>query len=313
MKPPILDRLNSCQRILLAGAGGGFDVFSGLPLFNYLRAQGKEVHLASLSFSDLLNSAGEKMKANYLKVGPDTKGNDEYFPERYLSEWYAQRDIDVPVYCFYGSGARTVLNVYQELRRELDFDTVILVDGGTDSLMRGDEPGLGSPAEDVASIAAVHMLDVPNKLLMNLGFGVDTFHGVCHGHVLEAVADLTKSGDFLGAFSLLPGMPEFEEFVEATDYVCAKMPGKESIVATSIVAAGQGEFGDFHPTPRTNGEELFINPLMSMYWCFELEAIANRCLYLDYILDTHSRWDVHRALSNYLYTVTPREWMNIPL
>jgi hypothetical protein len=29
---PILGRLNGCQRILIAGAGGGFDVFAGVPL-----------------------------------------------------------------------------------------------------------------------------------------------------------------------------------------------------------------------------------------------------------------------------------------
>ncbi len=48
--------------------------------------------------------------------------------------------------------------------------------------MRGDEPGLGTPEEDIASIAAVHQLALDAKLLVCLGFGVDTFHGVCHAH-----------------------------------------------------------------------------------------------------------------------------------
>lgn len=314
MVSPVFEILDSCERIFLVGAGGGFDIFSGIPLFEFLRRQGKTVFLGNLSFSDLLDASGQKMKSNFLEVTPETVGNDEYFPERYLSEWYAGRGIAVPVYCFYGSGARTVLTVYEELRRRLEFDAVVLVDGGTDSLMRGDEPGLGSPAEDMASIAAVHLLEgVKTKLLINLGFGVDTYHGVCHAHVLEAAADLTKTGDFLGAFSLLPGMPEFDLFCDALEYVHDKMPGKESIVASSIVAAGKGEFGDFHPTARTEGHQLFINPLMSMYWCFQLKGVVERCLYLDYIVDTHSRMDVHRALSNYLYTVKSREWMNIPL
>ena len=314
MISPVFSLLDSCERILLAGAGGGFDIFSGIPMFEYLRGRGKTVFLANLSFSELLDAEGQKMKSNYLKVTPETVGPDEYFPERYLSAWYQERGVEAPVYCFYGSGARTLLTVYEGLKRELDFDAVVLVDGGTDSLMRGDEPGLGSPAEDMASLAAVHLLEgVKTKLMINLGFGVDTFHGVCHAHVLEAIADLTKTGDFLGAFSLLPGMSEFETFCQAVNHVSSKMPGKESIVATSIMAAGQGEFGDHHPTPRTEGHQLFINPLMSMYWCFNLKGVIDRCLYLDYILDTHSRMDVHRALSNYLYTVNSREWMDIPL
>ncbi len=35
----------------------------------------------------------------------------------------------------------------------------MLVDGGTDILMRGDENGLGTPVEDLTSVAAVTALD----------------------------------------------------------------------------------------------------------------------------------------------------------
>ena len=178
--------------------------------------------------------------------------------------------------------------------------------------MRGDEPGLGSPAEDVVSITAGHLLEGVDSYLLSLGFGVDYFHEVCHHYVLEAVADLTKSGDFLGAFSLIRGMPEFDVMAELVEHANQDMPGRESIVATSIVAAGQGFFENFHPTARTEGAELYINPLMAMYFCFRLKGVAERCLYLDYIKDTHSRMDVHRAISNYLYTVKPRKWRDFP-
>jgi hypothetical protein len=50
---PLLDRLAQSQRILLMGAGGGFDVLTGVPLFDFLTAQGKQVFLGSLSFSEL--------------------------------------------------------------------------------------------------------------------------------------------------------------------------------------------------------------------------------------------------------------------
>ncbi|MBI3927082.1 MAG: DUF1152 domain-containing protein [Armatimonadetes bacterium] len=309
---PLLERLANCRRILLVGAGGGFDVMTGVPLFHYLQTQGKEVFLGSLSFSDLTSAWHPRQAHSFVEVRPDTPARSGYFPERYLSEWYASHGQQVPIYSFKPGGARSTLCVYEELVRHLDLDGLVLVDGGTDSLMRGDEPGLGTPAEDMTSIAAAHMLELPVRLLANLGFGVDAHHGVCHAHVLEAVADLTAQGSFLGAFSLLPGMPEFEAFAQAVEYVCGRMPGRESIVNTSIVAAGRGRFGDHHPTSRTQGSSLFINPLMSMYWCFEVDGVARRCLYLDYLRDTYSRWDVHRAIHNYLYTVTPREWLNIP-
>ena len=312
MHSPFLKELEQLQRILLVGAGGGFDIFSGIPLFEYLAAEGKDVWLANLSFTDLLGPDGAKLRDDYIKVTPETPGSDDYFPERYLSKWYKEQNRDVPVYAFYGSGARTVLRIYEKLKRELNYEALVLVDGGTDSLMRGDEPSLGSPAEDVASIAAAYQLKGVETYLINLGFGVDYHHEVCHVYVLEAIADLTKTGDYLGAFSLLPSMPEFQAFCQAVDYTNERMSDRASIVARSILAAGKGEFGNYHHTERVKNTELFINPLMSLYWCFRLKGVAERNLYLDYILNTHSRMDVHRGLSNYLYTVKQREWRSFP-
>jgi len=34
--------LERCQRILVAGAGGGFDVYTGIPIYAHLRSLGKE-------------------------------------------------------------------------------------------------------------------------------------------------------------------------------------------------------------------------------------------------------------------------------
>lgn len=310
---PLLDRLAGCRRVLLAGAGGGFDVLSAVPLFEALRGRGQEAFLASLSFSDLRKATGPRLpRSGALVVGPSAGGEDGYFPEKHLARWYAERGQDVTVYCYPRSGARNVLAVYEELAAELQLDALVLVDGGTDILMRGDEPSLGSPAEDMVSLAAASMLDLPVRLVVCLGFGVDAVHhGVCHAYVLEAAADLAARGGFLGAFSLLPGMPEFEAFASAAGFVDERSD-RPSVLTSSVVAAARGRFGDFHPTERTAGSELFLNPLMAMYWGFEAEALAERCLYLDYLRDTWTPWDVHRALSNYLYTVTPRDWRSVP-
>ena len=51
--PTLLSRGEEAQSILLVGAGGGFDIFSGLPRFFALRANGKKVHLANLIFSEI--------------------------------------------------------------------------------------------------------------------------------------------------------------------------------------------------------------------------------------------------------------------
>ena len=68
LKLPFFESLESSKRILLAGAGGGFDIFCGLPLFFALRNAGKEVHLASLSFSALSATKAERLSPALFKA-----------------------------------------------------------------------------------------------------------------------------------------------------------------------------------------------------------------------------------------------------
>lgn len=306
---PLFDRLEPYSRILLAGAGGGFDVFSGLPLYFRLLERGHEVWLANVSFTDLPTNELEPM----LEVTADSTGL-RYFPEKYLCEWLdANIDHCSSVYAFRRTGVQPLYQAYQALVDELDLEAVVLVDGGTDALMRGDEHSLGTPTEDLTSVAAVNALDLEAKLLVCLGFGVDTFHGVCHHYFLEAVAELSRKGSYLGVFSLLGDHEEAELLNQAANYVFECMPENPSIVLSSILSAAQGRFGDHHSTERTAGSELYINPLMSLYWCFELEGVAARCLYLDDIWDTQSMNQVSQAILRFRGTISPRPWKELPV
>jgi hypothetical protein len=296
---PFFTDLEQARTILLAGAGGGFDIFSGLPLYFGLRSSGKTVYLANLSFSDLEAATGKRLAPAALEVTADSVGPKGYFPECYLSRWFRQRGEEVPIYCFERVGCKPLLEGYRAVIHHLQADAVVLVDGGTDSLMRGDEAGLGTPEEDIASIAAVDELDVKRKFLVCLGFGVDSFHGVCHTHALQAVADLNRQGAFLGSFSLLKQMPEVRQYAEAVQAVFEAMPDCPSIVSASILSALDGEYGDHHRIPRTRGSELWINPLMTIYWCFRLEEVARRILYLDEIKRTQSMWDLIHAIDSF--------------
>jgi len=56
MQLPFFDNLRDARNILISGCGGGFDIYSGLPLYEHLTAAGKTVHLANLSFSRLADS-----------------------------------------------------------------------------------------------------------------------------------------------------------------------------------------------------------------------------------------------------------------
>jgi hypothetical protein len=237
---PFFKEVEQVQSILLAGAGGGFDIFCGLPLYFGLRDQGKRVHLANVSFSPLFSATGCWLSPALMEVTAATQGNNRYFPEMYLAQWFAAQGEHVPIYCFERTGVQPLLAAYQTLIDLLRVDAIILIDGGTDSLMRGDEPGLGTPEEDIASIATVHQLSLAHKLLLCLGFGIDTFHGVCHTYFLEAVAELT------------------------------------------------------------------------LYWCFRLDPVAQRILYLNDIQHTQTVCDLTYAIEQFRATLPAMKgWVNL--
>lgn len=300
---PLLDRLQRAERVLIAGAGGGFDVFSGLPIYFGLRDAGKAVFLANLSFS-FLPPIGERLSPAVLTVTNETPLLVPYFPERHLVNWFETQGETVPIYAFERTGVRPLRAAYQALVEHLQIDTLILVDGGTDSLMRGDEAGLGTPGEDMASIVAASALDLPRKMLVCMGLGVDSYHGVGNAESLAALADFTRRGAYLGALSLLDTMPAVQRYRAATEYVCAQMPDDESIVCTSILAALAGCYGNHHPTARTFGSTLWINPLMPLAWSVQLDAVAARLLYRDTLCDTESFEDVRRSIMIFRHDAT---------
>ncbi|HVF84840.1 MAG TPA: DUF1152 domain-containing protein [Abditibacteriaceae bacterium] len=309
----VFDELDKSQNVLVAGAGGGFDVFSGLPLYFALKNAGKNVHLANLTFADIIGSTGRKLHPQLVEITADTLGNQRYFPELHLSRWFRGRGEEVPIYAFELSGVQPIHEAYEVLVERLELDTIVLVDGGTDSLMRGDEAGLGTPVEDMASIMAVHQLDIPRKLLCCVGFGVDAFHGVCHAQFLEAVGDITRAGGFLGMWSLTREMPEVELFKSAAEQVFRKMPHHPSIVSSSILSAIEGHFGDYHSTHRTQSSRLFINALMTLMWCFQLDIVANRVLYKSAILQSQTKFDIQQEIELFRLKTRRKPYEDLPM
>ena len=309
----VFDELDKAHHVLVAGAGGGFDVFSGLPLYFALKNAGKNVFLANLTFADIIGSTGRKLHPQLVEITVDTLGNERYFSELHLSRWFRGRGEEVPIYAFELSGVQPIHEAYQVLVERLQLDTIVLVYGGTDSLMRGDEAGLGTPVEDMASILAVHQLEIPRKLLCCIGFGVDAFHGVCHAHFLEAVGEVTRAGGFLGMWSLTREMPEVALFKEAAEQVFRKMPNHPSIVSSSILSAVEGHFGDYHSTHRTQNSRLFINALMTLMWCFQLDAVANRVLYRDAILQSRTKFDIQQEIKMFRLKTQRKPYEDLPM
>lgn len=286
---PLFAALADSRRILVAGAGGGFDVLGGVPLALALRDRGAEVFLANLSFVSSGFSLDAWLAPHVASVTPATSGFAEYFPERTLARWLKIVGQPSTVYAFQRTGVEPLREAYRALLAHHDIDAIVLVDGGTDILMRGDEAGLGTPEEDMASLAAVSGLDeVPVRLVVSVGFGIDAYHGVNHVQVLENLADLDADGAYLGAFTIPRATREGSLYLDAVAYAQEHTPLRPSIVHGQIASAMLGVSGNAHFTQRTHNSVLFVNPLMAMYFTATVEGLAARHLYLPLLEGTQT-------------------------
>jgi hypothetical protein len=311
---PILHQFSNCKNLLIAGMGGGFDVFCGLPIYFELKKHGINAHLANFSFSDIESvDFGTRLTKTLVGITPIAERVFPYFPELHLVNWFKEkRNEDVTIWCFHKTGAAPLTENYKVLAEHLSLDGILLVDGGVDSLVRGDEAELGTAIEDLTSLYAVNQLsDVPTRLLACIGFGAE--QNLPHAHIFENIASLTKAGGFLGSCSLTPQMDSYQAYDEAVTYVQSNEFQDPSVINSSIVSAVRGHYGDYHLTEKTKRAHLWISPLMPIYWFFDFECVVKQNMLLPEIEDTMLFRDALYRVIAKAERITRRPTSKIPL
>jgi hypothetical protein len=266
--------LSRSSSVLITGVGGGFDVFAGLPLFYELR-KSHSLHLANYSFAPL--AAGETVINGVLNRLYEV-GEVGYHPEGWLATVLSQEErYENGVWQIAKLGSKPVHDAYKHILETCAIDTVLLVDGGVDSLMHGDEDGAGTLLEDSVVLAALEDFNGVRKILVTVGFGTEIEEKVCHSHVLENIAELTRDGHCFGSCALTPRMDCFQFYKWVYDW-CAFQDGfKHSHITSRIIPAVEGVFGGEH----------FLNPLMGLYWFFEAHAVMARNKLIPLLRNTH--------------------------
>ena len=284
------------DNFLIAGAGGGFDVFGGLVLAYELFRRGKHVTLASYS----VTSTG-------FIVRQSTK---EDYPEGEL-------DIqEIDVYTFGKNGSQLLKQGYEQIIDEKQIDCLILMDGGVDSLMHGDEAESGTLFEDTISLAAVSDIQI-NKYLVCLGFGSETEENLNHYRALENIAEIAKRGGFVGSCSLTSEMDCFKFY----EHWCktAWHEKRKSHIHTRIIPSVHGEFGNYQMYQEiesnvnlASDNETFVSPLSNILWFFDLSTVIGLNQYVDKIKPTSTFVDAKMVFRNNLIQPT-RDKRTIPL
>ena len=311
---PILNQLRNCKNLLIAGMGGGFDIFCGLPIYFELKKHGINAHLANFSFSDIENvDYGIRLSETLVGVTPNLERMYPYFPEFHLVNWFKQkRNEDIPIWSFHKTGAAPLTENYKILADHLSLDGILLVDGGVDSLVRGDEAELGTAVEDLTSLYAVNQLsNIATRLIACIGFGAE--RDLTHAHVFENIAQLTKAGGFLGSCSLTPQMDSYQAYDEALTHVQSNEFQDPSVINSSIVSAVRGNYGDYHLTEKTKRGKLWISPLMPLYWFFDFDCVVKQNMLISEIEGTRLFRDALYKVIAKAEKLQRRRAMNIPL
>src|SRR5262249_9275110 len=148
-----------------------------------------------------------------------------------------------PVWAFAKVGVRPLRAALEALVQRLGIDLLVLVDGGIDLALRGDESSIGTPSEDLATLCAARGLAV-TSMAMCIGFGAELREGIPHAQVLERFAELQRTGAYLGAVSLDPKTPAGIAYRDALAFVGrGQERQKGSHIHEVILAAMDGEFG----------------------------------------------------------------------
>lgn len=306
---PYQDLLATSRSVLLAGCGGGYDVVGAIPLYDGLRADGKAVHLASLTI--MPGKLLETMEAvpehpQLFEVTPADASETSYCAEVWLARWLEERyGSGARVWCFQRTGVQPLRRAYRHLIDTLGVDTVVLVDGGIDSILRGDETSLGTPGGDLASVAAVAGLTGVETLLACLGFGSELRDGIPHAQALERIAGLCGDGHYLGCAALLPGMDVVAPYLEALEYVTHHQ-NRRSHVQDVVRRSLSGQFGEVMP-------DTWLSPLTHMYWFFALRGVAESHLFLEALEETSTVWEVNTRIVGLRKGVKIRKPTVIPL
>jgi hypothetical protein len=304
-------QLQQAKRVLLAGCGGGYDVFGAVPLLAQLKC---EVFLSNVSFCVLPKlPKARQIFTNLYEVTGESASEDVYCPEAWLSK-FLQR----PIFAFDKTGVQPLRAGFEYLLNQLQIDALVLIDGGIDSLLRGDESSLGTPDEDLATLAACHDLPVATKLLSCVGFGAELRDGICHEQVFDRIAALTRDGGYVGTSTLLANTDAGKFYREAVEFTFAHQQQTRRSHIHDVVLASM--LGEYTAAPRKGemkfdrrGPHVWISPLMNLYWHFDLAAVARANLLLPHVLETQTIWDVTVQIEAIRKVIPVRDRTRIPI
>lgn len=261
-------------KTLVLGIGGGYDLYTALPWYLSLTPEQQSLCvLANYSFAEDLHQNSQYIVPIDSSV-TRTEKNKSYFPEHDLAKFlnstvYAIRLIPCPL----------LINELKTFTQTHQIKQIYMFDGGTDSILFGDETLWGSPLEDSQTVLACYKLDLPCRLFVS-ALNIDDCD--TQGYLRH-----WKSSNNSNKFKLGPelkGWDQYVRIVQSLEY--------PSIIQESIIAAGQGHRGEYrnpriYPSRISEPEDLpHIIDDTDKLWEWNLNDLVNSSPFYQHLLKT---------------------------
>ena len=202
--------------------------------------------------------------------------------------------------------------LYEKIINDNEIDAIITIDGGNDSLMKGNEYSLGSIVEDSVTISAISNIKlkrIKQKILGCIGMGCDRFHGVSDAATFRAISELKRSGGFLGGIIIETNHEGYKLYKKIVNETNTKQKF-HSIIANSIVASVEGSNIIPQAIKERVSPEMDFWPLMGIFWFFNCEKVKERSEICKVIEDKD---DPLQAIKKYRESIKILPMENLPI
>jgi hypothetical protein len=262
------------KNLLIVGAGGGYDVFGGL-LFEHMAD-----HVV------------------YATMG-SVKGITVRKSEEQDSPEYA---LPRTVYTLGREGCNSVKHGLEEIIKIHNIDTILAVDGGIDSIMRGDEAQAGTILEDFITLGAINQIQNVNKLLVCIGFGTEIEEGLNHDLALENMSEIAKNGGFLGAYAIVPNSTGYAEYKSIL--LKTWETKRVSHIHGRIIPAIEGEIESPYKIDANLVAKSFestkpLSLLSTIAWWFDLDTVVSLKPVMKILVNSNTFTDAFSFLRAY--------------
>lgn len=289
-------KMSSEQNIIIAGCGGGYDVFGGLPLYYQIKKDNNKANIifTNWSFTSLatllkysFEIAPGLFKVQYNPVcDPAILSNDVYFPE-----WYLAKQINQPIFALaYPPSITQIIEAYHHLLNiNPPVTSIYLVDGGCDVILSGKEKELGTPVEDMMHFIAIQSLPITNKYVQIIGANADIGDGVVQSDIDQRLRELSDANVDVKHQKILIKEevwdlknPEVQYYAK----ILAQCQPERSIVQSLILATLEGHQGLYTPAnliPRIGQSVVPLGQTTRTLYTFDLPKLCATILYLPLI------------------------------